>query len=408
MLLTIESTDTALIDKLTGLASHLGVRVVSHIVLDREKDPDQVVMFGTSADCNDYILAKGNPIFLGKDRYVVRPFQLSLGKTPDFNIIPVLDTGGQHEVVDLTDDSIPCVGSFKECEEYIAGRDLSVFKLADGQPRFTIRKINLPTFEQGLQALQMAAGPHYNDFAETVSSVIGLDHSAKTPSINAVFLPEDHELAAAEGWDVFDEDGVYGIEKDDDADVFETDGDAFSHVLRRAGEGNLTALRALFVDGRTDENINGLAPSFIKLLFPMEEPRDPNAGSPRDQIIETIINFSVHGPSVTVTDNRTGAEILADQILKLFGPRTEFAPTSPKNPSLPHPMPWKAGRSPGTLIPHVYDMNGKEVTPETIVGEIERLIDGIGVILDKAHVHSSGPTVPDGYWEIRQLAITLV
>lgn len=57
----------------------------------------------------------------------------------------------------------------------------------------------------------------------------------------------DSEAALAEGWDVWDADGVLEIQRDDDAEVFDSDAGAIAHVQRRAAEGSDLHARALKV-----------------------------------------------------------------------------------------------------------------------------------------------------------------
>jgi hypothetical protein len=212
---------------------------------------------------------------------------MEIGGEPELNM-PIAGVG-PHEVVDFTDNSTPFKGTFDQCMLYINQKDLTVFKLVNGTQRFGVRPTTLDS------PCTFWANP-----------------------LGRIFTAEDSKIASSEGWDVFDEDGVYGIEKDDGEGVFENDAEAFMHVVRSAAQGNMTAIRGLIADGRTTENVDGLADSFVKLLVDERSVGiDQKAGTPHLQIASIICAKGESLLGENGVDEAVANE-MASEILKLM------------------------------------------------------------------------------------------
>lgn len=91
------------------------------------------------------------------------------------------------------------------------------------------------------------------------------------------WTPVDSTAAAAEGWDLFDEGGTYGIEKDDDSNKFATDSGALAYVMGRAKEESRLHAKALAL-------VDKPCPPDAKHQ-PLEQPATPRAA-----LLDLIMN----------------------------------------------------------------------------------------------------------------------
>src|SRR5262249_16913248 len=66
-----------------------------------------------------------------------------------------------------------------------------------------------------------------------------------------LWTDKDSQEAVKQGWDMFQEDEIFQIEREDESNTFPDDIDALNFVIEQASKGDRLALKALFLDGRS-------------------------------------------------------------------------------------------------------------------------------------------------------------
>lgn len=81
-------------------------------------------------------------------------------------------------------------------------------------------------------------------------------------TVATCFTDFDRATAMSQGWDIFDTDGVFLIQRDDELGSFKDDEEAMNFVITKASTGSRLHLLALWLDGRAVDD-NTIVPELL-------------------------------------------------------------------------------------------------------------------------------------------------